>query len=181
MDCRGQLGLDCPYICYQSHTHARFRRVPPPLPFHIREAGNETEIRSKVGAQKAVAGTRLSSPRQHVLNTCVQYSDLKSVSNCPFVPILYIDNTHFYLTHRFLRWNWVYKYVHSVHHRNVIVGPLVRHLGAPDRKRHIPEPAPHLFISVVDPPHVIIHIAWLSIGHVGPHCGSAALIIKGKE
>ena len=83
--------------------------------------------------------------------------------------------------HRFLRWNWAYKYVHSVHQRNVNVGPLVRHLGAPDRKHHIPEPATHLFISVVDPQHVIIHISWLSIGHVGPHCGSAALIIKGKE
>ena len=46
---------------------------------------------------------------------------MKRVSDCLFVPIPYIDNTHFYLTHRFLRWNWVYKYVHSVHHRNVNV------------------------------------------------------------
>tara|TARA_Y100000766_G_scaffold283718_1_gene300090 strand:- start:30 stop:611 length:582 start_codon:yes stop_codon:yes gene_type:complete len=80
-----------------------------PLPYHIRKAWTETEIRSKADTLKTAVLTRRSSPQQQVLDTCVQHSDLDSVSDWLFVRIPYIDSTHFYLTHRFLIWYWVYK------------------------------------------------------------------------
>ena len=98
-----------------------------------------------------------------------------------FVLIPYIDSSHFYLTHRFLHWKWVYKYVHSVHHRNVNVGPWSGMSMHPIESAIFLSPVLIHLILPSHPLHIIFHISWLSIGPVGTHCGFAALKIRGKE
>ncbi len=98
-----------------------------------------------------------------------------------FVAIPYIDSTHFYLTHRFLHSKWLYKYVHSVHHRNVNVGPWSGMSMHPLESAIFLSPVLiHLFLPS-HPLHIVFHISWLSIGPVCTHCGFAALTINGRE
>ena len=98
-----------------------------------------------------------------------------------FILIPYVDSSHFYLTHRFLHWKWVYKHVHSVHHRNVNVGPWSGMSMHPVESAIFLSPVLiHLFLPS-HPLHIVFHISWLAIGPVGTHCGFAALSNFGKQ
>lgn len=98
-----------------------------------------------------------------------------------FVLIPFVDSTHFYMTHRFLHWGRVYTHIHSVHHRNVNVGPWSGMSMHPIESAVFLSPVLiHLFLPS-HPIHIVFHITWLSLGPATTHCGFAALSIGGKE
>lgn len=97
----------------------------------------------------------------------------------PLIGIWY--SFHFYWVHRFLHWKPMYDRFHSVHHRNVTVGPwsgLSMH------------PVEHLlylsslFIHLVVPSHplhMLFHAYWLTLATATSHSGYEALLVgKGK-
>jgi len=88
---------------------------------------------------------------------------------------------HFYWTHRLLHWPALYKLVHSVHHRNVNVGPwsgLSMH------------PIEHLiffssigihFIIPTDPLHVLFHMQHQALQAASSHTGYESMLVKDKK
>ena len=91
------------------------------------------------------------------------------------------SSAHFYWIHRFLHWPPVFKLAHSLHHRNINVGPwsgISMH------------PVEHLlyFNSVVihflvasHPLHVLFHFYLQGLNPVASHSGFESLFIKDKE
>ncbi len=88
---------------------------------------------------------------------------------------------HFYWVHRLLHWPPLYRLAHSLHHRNVNVGPwsgLSMH------------PVEHvLYLSSVlihwvvasHPIHVFFHFYWNTLGAATTHTGYDGLLIKNKN
>ena len=75
----------------------------------------------------------------------------------------------------------VYTHIHSVHHRNVNVGPWSEMSMHPIESAIFLSPVLiHLFLPS-HPIHIVFHITWLSLGPATTHCGFAALSIGGKE
>ena len=98
-----------------------------------------------------------------------------------FVLIPFIDGSHFYVTNRMLHWKPLYKSVHSLHHRNVSVGPWSGLSMHP--VEHIIFFSPvlvHLFLPS-HPFHIVFHVSWLALGPVGTHTGVEALLVRGKK
>ncbi|MDA7424826.1 sterol desaturase family protein [Thalassococcus lentus] len=91
------------------------------------------------------------------------------------------ESFYFYWIHRFLHWPPLYKRVHSVHHRNVNVGPwsgLSMH------------PVEHViflgsvlvhFVAGAHPLHIINHLQYLTLTAASTHCGFEALVVKDKS
>jgi sterol desaturase/sphingolipid hydroxylase (fatty acid hydroxylase superfamily) len=80
-------------------------------------------------------------------------SDEQALSSWPevlrtFAAILFVPlwrDFHFYFTHRFLHMRFLYKYVHSLHHRNTDIEPfsglcMVRSHTCLDHRSHPPPP-----------------------------------------
>jgi len=88
---------------------------------------------------------------------------------------------HFYWVHRLLHWPPLFKLAHSLHHRNVNVGPwsgLSMH------------PVEHLiylssvlihWIVASHPIHVLFHMQWLTTAAVTSHCGYEGLLVDDKQ
>lgn len=88
---------------------------------------------------------------------------------------------HFYWIHRFLHWPPLYRLAHSLHHRNVNVGPwsgISMH------------PVEHLlyfssvlihFVVPSDPIHVAFHFLYLTIGPVASHSGFEGLLARDRN
>ena len=84
---------------------------------------------------------------------------------------------HFYWAHRFLHWKPLYDRVHSVHHRNVTIGPW---------SGFSMHPVEHLiylsslFIHLVVPSHpihMLFHCYWLTLSTATSHSGYQELIV----
>ncbi len=98
-----------------------------------------------------------------------------------FILIPVWNSFHFYWVHRFLHWPPLFKLAHSLHHRNVNVGPwsgLSMH------------PVEHLiymssvlihWVVASHPIHVLFHMQWLTIGAVTSHTGYESLLVKDKS
>ena len=98
-----------------------------------------------------------------------------------FVLIPFWDSAHFYTVHRLLHWNWLYKHVHAVHHRNINVGPWS------GLSMHPVETAIYLSVVMVHlvlpshPLHIVFHISWYAMGPCATHCGFEAISIAGGK
>ena len=115
------------------------------------------------------------------------YSPVNSFSSNPFwflVLFLFIpiwSAFHFYWIHRFLHIPFFYKRYHSLHHRNVNVGPW---------SGFSMHPVEHLFyisslcihwILASHPIHIIFHALYLGPGAAMTHTGYENLLIKDKK
>jgi len=93
----------------------------------------------------------------------------------PLIGIWY--SFHFYWVHRFLHWKPMYDHFHSVHHRNITIGPwsgfsmhTVEHLLY----------LSSLFIHLVvpsHPVHMLFHAYWLTLAASTSHSGYESLLI----
>jgi len=88
---------------------------------------------------------------------------------------------HFYCVHRLLHVEFLYRWVHGLHHRNVATGPFsgismhpVEHL------LYFSSVLIHLIVPS-DPVHIIFHLYSLSLGAVFGHTGFDALLVKNKK
>ena len=88
---------------------------------------------------------------------------------------------HFYWVHRLLHVPLLYKYVHSLHHRNVNVGPWsglsmhpVEHL------LYISSLLIHVVVAS-HPIHLVFHVIYLGPGAAMTHTGYEDLLIKDKR
>lgn len=93
----------------------------------------------------------------------------------PIIGVWY--SFHFYWIHRFLHWGPMYRYFHSVHHRNVAVGPWSGFSMHP--VEHIVYLSSVLIHLVVPshPIHVLFHLYWLTLATATSHSGYDALIL----
>ena len=91
------------------------------------------------------------------------------------------ESFYFYWIHRMLHVPFLYRRVHSVHHRNINVGPwsgLSMH------------PVEHLiylgsvlihFIVAAHPAHILFHLQYYTLTAVTTHSGFEALLVKDKD
>ena len=102
-----------------------------------------------------------------------------------FVLIIFLipiwSSFHFYWVHRFLHWPPLFKLAHSLHHRNVNVGPWSGLSMHP--VEHIIYMSSVLIHWVVasHPIHVFFHMQWLTIAAVTSHCGFESLLVDDKK
>jgi lathosterol oxidase len=97
-----------------------------------------------------------------------------------FLAIPFISSLHFHLVHRLLHWPPIYKVAHSVHHRNVTLGPWSGFSMHPIE--HIIYMSSVLihFIIPSHPLHVLYHNIWNAVGASITHTGYEALTLRGK-
>ena len=91
------------------------------------------------------------------------------------------ESFYFYWIHRLLHVPFLYKHVHSLHHRNVNVGPwsgLSMH------------PVEHIiflgavlihFIVPAHPVHILYHMQYLTLTAATTHCGFEGLVVKDQN
>ena len=96
-----------------------------------------------------------------------------------FIPVW--ESFYFYWIHRFLHAPFLYRHVHSVHHRNINIGPwsgLSMH------------PVEHLiylgsvmvhFIVAAHPVHILFHLQYYTLTAATTHTGFEGLLVKDKD
>ena len=85
---------------------------------------------------------------------------------------------HFYWAHRFLHYAPVYRKVHSVHHRNIAVGPWSGFSMHPvEHMLYLSSLLIHLVVPS-HPIHMLFHVYWLTLATTTSHSGYDALILS---
>ena len=93
----------------------------------------------------------------------------------PLIGIWY--SFHFYWMHRFLHWGPMYRKVHSVHHRNIAVGPWSGFSMHPiEHVLYMSSLLIHL-VAPSHPIHMLFHIYWLTLATATSHSGYEALLL----
>ena len=93
----------------------------------------------------------------------------------PLIGIWY--SCHFYWVHRLLHWAPLYRRVHSVHHRNIAVGPWSGFSMHPvEHTIYLSSLLIHLVVPS-HPVHMLFHAYWLTLATATSHSGYDALII----
>ncbi|WP_306114356.1 MULTISPECIES: sterol desaturase family protein [unclassified Roseovarius] len=88
---------------------------------------------------------------------------------------------HFYWVHRLLHVPFLYKYVHSLHHRNVSIGPWSGFSMHPvEHLLYVSSLCIH-WIVPTDPILLIFHVIYLGPGAAMTHTGYEDLLIKDKR
>lgn len=88
---------------------------------------------------------------------------------------------HFYWVHRFLHQPFMYRRFHSLHHKNINVGPWSGLAMHPvEHLLYISSLAIHWLIAS-HPLHVIFHVIWLGPGAAMTHTGYENLLVKNKR
>ncbi len=115
------------------------------------------------------------------------YAPLISFSDHPFWFVLAIillpiwSALHFYWVHRFLHLPFMYKHVHSLHHRNVNIGPWAGLSMHPvEHFFYLTTLAIHCVIPS-HPIHLIFHIIYQGPGAAMTHTGYENLLIRDKR
>ena len=98
-----------------------------------------------------------------------------------FVIIPIWSSFHFYVIHRLLHWPPLYRKVHSLHHRNVVIGPWsgismhpVEHL------LYFNSVAIH-FVVASHPMHVLFHLLVQSLNPAFSHSGYDGIVAGGRK
>ena len=102
-----------------------------------------------------------------------------------FVGLLFLipiwHSMHFYWTHRLLHYKPIYDKVHSVHHRNVSIGPWSGLSMHPiESFIYMTSVFAHLILAT-SPFHLIFHLQFLVFNAVIAHSGFEGLVFKGKK
>lgn len=93
----------------------------------------------------------------------------------PLIGIWY--SFHFYWAHRFLHWKPMYDKFHSVHHRNISLGPWSGLSMHPlEHLLYLSSLLIHLVVPS-HPIHMLFHIYWLTLATATSHSGYEALLI----
>ncbi len=88
---------------------------------------------------------------------------------------------HFYWIHRFLHMPFMYKRFHSLHHKNINIGPWSGLAMHPvEHFLYISSLCIHWLVGA-HPMHVIFHVVWLGPGAAMSHTGYESLLIKDKR
>jgi len=88
---------------------------------------------------------------------------------------------HFYWVHRLLHVPFVYKHVHSLHHKNVNIGPWSGIAMHPiEHTLYFSSMCIHWLVAS-HPLHVIFHVVWLGPGAAMSHTGYENLLMKDKQ
>lgn len=88
---------------------------------------------------------------------------------------------HFYWIHRFLHIPFMYKRFHSLHHRNINIGPWSGLSMHPvEHFLYMTSMCIH-WVVASHPIHIIFHIIWLGPGAAMTHTGYENLLIKDKR
>ena len=91
------------------------------------------------------------------------------------------ESFYFYWIHRMIHIPFLYKHVHSLHHRNINVGPWS------GMSMHPVEHAIYLgsvlihFVVGAHPLHIIFHLQYFTLTAVTTHTGFQGLLIKDKD
>ena len=95
------------------------------------------------------------------------------------IPFWY--SIHFYFIHRLLHWKPLYKIAHSVHHRNVNIGPWSGISMHPiEHVIYLSTVLIHLVIPS-HPIHIFFHLQYAALGPAQGHAGFSYLKMKGKD
>lgn len=111
---------------------------------------------------------------------------LQSFSTSPvwfilfFFVIRFWQSLHFYWIHRLIHIPWLFKAVHSLHHRNVNVGPWSGLAMHPVESLFYFSSILIHFVLPSHPIHVIFHMYALSLGAVLSHSGFDRLIVSDR-
>ena len=96
-----------------------------------------------------------------------------------FVPLW--SAFHFYWIHRLLHVPFMYKRFHSLHHKNVNIGPWSGIAMHPvEHALYISSLCLH-WVVYLHPVHLIFHVVWLGPGAAMSHTGYENLLIKDKR
>ena len=102
-----------------------------------------------------------------------------------FVTLLFIipiwHSMHFYWTHRALHYKPLYDRVHSVHHRNISIGPWSGLSMHPiESFIYLTSIVFHVFVAT-SPFHLIFHLQFLVFNAVIAHSGFEGIVLKDKK
>jgi sterol desaturase/sphingolipid hydroxylase (fatty acid hydroxylase superfamily) len=91
-----------------------------------------------------------------------------------------IHEIHFYSTHRMIHWPPLYRWVHSLHHKNVNPGPWSGLAMHP--VEHLVYFSGVLLLLVVpsSPSHVIFYLTYLALSPSAGHTGFDRLVVAGR-
>ncbi len=93
----------------------------------------------------------------------------------PLIGIWY--SFHFYWVHRFLHWKPMYDRYHSVHHRNITIGPWSGFSMHPvEHLLYLSSLFIHLVVPS-HPVHMLFHAYWLTLATATSHSGYEALVV----
>ncbi len=88
---------------------------------------------------------------------------------------------HFYWIHRFMHIKLIYKHIHSIHHRNINIGPWSGMSFHPlEQIVYLSSVFIHIII-VSNPFHIIYHMQYLIFNAVIAHSGFEGLLIKSEN
>jgi len=88
---------------------------------------------------------------------------------------------HFYWVHRLLHVPYVYKHVHSLHHKNINIGPWSGIAMHPvEHTLYISSLCIHWLVAS-HPLHIVFHVVWLGPGAAMSHTGYENLLVKDKR
>ncbi|MEO9781244.1 MAG: sterol desaturase family protein [Sedimentitalea sp.] len=97
-----------------------------------------------------------------------------------FFVLRFWQSFHFYWIHRLIHFPWLFKRVHSLHHRNVNVGPWSGLAMHPVEGFLYFSGLLIHFVLPSHPIHVIFHMFSLSLGALYSHAGFDKLLVRGK-
>ena len=98
------------------------------------------------------------------------------------LPLIYIwISFHFYMVHRLLHIRFLYERVHSLHHRNINIGPFSGISMHPiEHVLYFSSVLIHVVVPT-HPVHILFHLYSLSLGATFGHSGFDALLVKNKR
>ncbi len=98
-----------------------------------------------------------------------------------FVLIALLNSMHFYCIHRLLHWPPLFRLCHSVHHRNINIGPWSGISMHPiEHVLYFSVYAIH-FVLLTHPVHLFYHVYFQTLSPASSHSGYADLQIRNKS
>ena len=108
-----------------------------------------------------------------------------SESPVAFIVVLFLTpvwiSFHFYWIHRFLHWPPLYRFAHSVHHRNTNVGPWSGLSMHPIETLMFFSSVLIHFLIAAHPAHILFHLFHQSLTAATSHTGFESMLVKDKS